>query len=89
MCRITIHIARDGLAFHKNETARSKSFLDNARPSHAIYIDVRRMWRIFTIYVNSENIVDSTNINPLHMKPNHDRTHPTTTDITSRNDDNV
>ena len=52
-----MHIARDDLAFHKKGTskarltARPNSFFDNARPSLAIHIGIRRIGcRIFTIY---------------------------------------
>ena len=50
-----IHIARDGLSFPKTckarLTARPHTFLDNVRPSLAIYIGIRHIGcRIFTMY---------------------------------------
>ena len=53
---IPIHIARDGLSFPKTSKARlaalPHSFLDNERPSLAIYIGIRHIGcRIFTIFL--------------------------------------
>merc|ERR1712102_142577 len=51
-----IHIARDGLSFPKTckarLTARPHTFLDNVRPSLAIYIGIRHIGcRIFTMSI--------------------------------------
>ena len=53
---IPIHIARDGLSFPKTckarLTARPHTFLDNVRPSLAIYIGIRHIGcRIFTMHI--------------------------------------